>query len=516
MRDDLERLLRAGDIPSTERAERLWAEYCAGGPAGDAAFATLLAWYGHALYSRIWGFTRSDAAEDVFQEVIAKLHQARKKLETFEQALRWLRTVAVRQCIDAHRRTTRRRAREASWAIHPRRSGTSTAQVEIHETLTVALAKLTADQREAIALVFFEGLDRQDAATVMGVNRDTLTKRIGEALERLKVLVQAPALLAIGGLLGIESALSASPPVIASKRLAELAGSAIVSAETAGPKLGKVAAVIAIGVVCAGAAAGAGWLLTREPQPAPSPTLPTVSATPIETLQARNLRVLEYDIVPRVVEALRGLDPGGGEVRVSGLQARDTRVFFDIEVAFKDPPPLLTQLRFRFEYDTRDRWLWIQLDEKGTGAFHRIDPSKPIVLLRIKELNYELTLKSDSLNRAVVALNEFPTDPRTATEAAEHRDRLLAAIQPYLGEWHRGGDPTRPVRIILPADAGVRTHVHFQILKEYADGTPLNELALLPDGRLVLPIPGGQTARLSADGTTLELTPFGERWQRPP
>ena len=34
-----------------------------------AAFAKLLVWYGHLLYRRIWGFVRTDAAEDMSTQV---------------------------------------------------------------------------------------------------------------------------------------------------------------------------------------------------------------------------------------------------------------------------------------------------------------------------------------------------------------------------------------------------------------------------------------------------------------
>ena len=76
MRKGIEHLLRVADAPDPERAEGLWAEYRAGGVAADGAFATLLAWYGGPLYRRVWGFVRSDAADDVFQDVLARLQAA--------------------------------------------------------------------------------------------------------------------------------------------------------------------------------------------------------------------------------------------------------------------------------------------------------------------------------------------------------------------------------------------------------------------------------------------------------
>src|SRR5262249_34862604 len=152
---------------------------------------------------------RSDTAEDVFQDVLAKLHRDRQKLATFEHALRWMRTVAVRQCVDAHRRAARREARGGKRALRPGGGGPPGEHAELQEVLAVALSKLSRDHREAVALVYFEGLDRQDAAKVLGLNRDTVAARLGGALERLRKLVPAPALLAAGGTTGMQAELSA-------------------------------------------------------------------------------------------------------------------------------------------------------------------------------------------------------------------------------------------------------------------------------------------------------------------
>src|SRR5262245_17001282 len=117
MRDSWEQLLRAADVPNPERAELLWAEYRTDGPGSQAAFTTLLAWYGLAIYRRIWGFVRSDAAEDVFQDVLTTLHQKRSGLVNFaNDVLPWLRTVAVYECVTTYRRTARRKTREAKRA----------------------------------------------------------------------------------------------------------------------------------------------------------------------------------------------------------------------------------------------------------------------------------------------------------------------------------------------------------------------------------------------------------------
>src|SRR5262249_3804629 len=222
MRDELERLLRAADVPNPERAQLLWEEYRTGADspdatkkqAADGAFATLLAWYGGSIYRHIWGFVRSDAAEDVFQDVLRKLHEHRlsPKLARFHDGvLPWLRTVAIRECVSAHRRTTRQRRREQKAARAE--SDSEPEQRELQLIMADALEQLKPHHRAAIALHYFEGLDKQDAAVALGTNRDTVADRLRDALDRLRQLIPASVLLALGGALGVPTALSAQPPI---------------------------------------------------------------------------------------------------------------------------------------------------------------------------------------------------------------------------------------------------------------------------------------------------------------
>src|SRR5262245_45650106 len=174
MLDGLEKLLRTVESPDEESSQRRWEEYRYGADSNDAtakstsdiAFASLLAWYGSALYRHIWGFVRSDAAEDLFQEVLRKLHERRldPRLNSFQtNVLPWLRTVAIRQCVDAHRRSARRRHRESTVA---RTIGVSPVEPvsELSEALVVALGQLPTKLQQAVAVHYFEGLDRKQTA----------------------------------------------------------------------------------------------------------------------------------------------------------------------------------------------------------------------------------------------------------------------------------------------------------------------------------------------------------------
>lgn len=428
MRESLEQLLRAADAPSAERAEALWAEYRSGGPGAEAAFTTLLAWYGLVIYRRIWGFVRSDAADDVFQDVLAKLHRQRGKLVTFEHALRWLRTVAVRQCVDAHRRTARQKVRERK-AGRPEGEAPSGERLELQEMLAVALSKLSREHREVVALVFFEGLDKQHAAKVLGINRDTLADRLNVALSRLQQLVPAPAVLAAAGTVGVPAALSAQLPHPSTNRLTELAAAAWAKAAPAGSWLGKVAAIL-VGLVGAGGVTWAAW-----PRPDPvGGVAATAEARPeprSETLQERNRRVLVAETLPRIVESLRPMALGGGEVRVTRLLVHDFRALFDIELRHGGDPPVLAPSRVRIFLDTRNGKCSVVCDPWGRGEFRNIDVDRPIVLGRVPGLGIEWARRVEPLTRTVAILGEFPPDPRVHEAAAWHAAAVAAALAPY-------------------------------------------------------------------------------------
>lgn len=261
MRQFIERLLQTVDPPDPERAERLWAEYRAGGPKADTAFATLMAWYGGAIYRRIWGFVRSDAAEDVFQDVLVRLHRHRHKFTGFEHALRWLRGVAVTQSLNARRGNARRTNRERTRAAE---GGTATCEVEAAElgdALRTALAKLPEREREAVALVYFEGMTRQNGAAALGVHRDTMTKLLDTALGRLKSALAATAIGAALTTAGVETALAANPGLPLA-RLSVLAEAAWMNARGSGfawPPARKLVPLVLVGGLMAVVAATFTW-----------------------------------------------------------------------------------------------------------------------------------------------------------------------------------------------------------------------------------------------------------------
>jgi len=520
MSDELERLLRAVDVPNPERAELLWAEYRAGGQEANAAFALLLAWYGQSLYRRVWGFLRSDSAEDVFQDVLAKLHSYRRdsRLLLFAEVLPWLRMVADNACRDHLRRVPRRKKREEARATPERDDRSPGQSSELREALTVALAKLSPAQRQAVALVFFEGMDKQTAAAAMGMSRDTLAKRIEEALERLRGLVPAPGVLACG-VAGVEGALTAAPPQMSPARLAELAGRAATKAVATGPALGTMAAVV-LGLSLGGAAL-AGWAMTKTDEPPPPidhalAKHPEV-APPVESVPDRNRRIFETEVKPRQKAALKGLVLGEGEVALRSVEVHDVRLncVYELRHKIDSLPGWVSAIRLHYNtYDHPDhpRNTSVLFDMFGRGEWKSIDQNRPIVLWRNPLTGAETVMKVRALDDAMATFDRLPIDERNAAEFQDFLGRQKRAITPYLGVWYMFGDPATPYEFRLVQEDWVqfgsgpgaqRMHLRAMILDPPGTfhGLPTNPITLGP-------------AKLSPDGR--RLTFASQWWSREP
>ncbi|MBX9584931.1 MAG: RNA polymerase sigma factor [Gemmataceae bacterium] len=428
MGDDLEALLRAAGIPDAGRAEALWAEYRSGGPGADAAFHTLLAWYGLALYRRVWGFVRSDAADDVFQDVLAKLHRNRARLATWADAHRWLRTVAVREAVSSHRRDRRRQAREARRAVRPddADTGDTTVQAVMQAELRAALAKLPEADRQVVALLYFEGLTATDAARVLGKNRDTVAAWQARALGRLRKLMPAAG-VTVGGSAGVEGVLAAGRPFVPAARLGELARSALTRV-LPGPSLGTAAAVLVAGLTLGGAGL-AGWAAMPAPEPAsaqvPSPKGEPTPVVERETLQAQNLRILHAEVLPKLTAGVAKLV--GTEPVVTHTRAEGSDVYVHLEgrhplPGYKDRP------RAQMRFCVLSRTLTNRLDLSGTGDWKMADADNVRVTVEAfgRKLSADVSIRQLGLR---VAFDALPADPRAAAEF----DRFHLHGTPYGG-----------------------------------------------------------------------------------
>lgn len=149
---------------------------------GDGkAFAELF----HRYYTMIYAFAYrlcfdKGEAEDVAQETFVK---AARSLGTFrkESGFKpWLYRIALNACHDRNRGQTRRK--QVAEAFGKEERGIEADFTPIHH----ALEALPEEWRQAVTLIFFEGMSHAEAATVMKCAETTVSWRIFMAKRKLK------------------------------------------------------------------------------------------------------------------------------------------------------------------------------------------------------------------------------------------------------------------------------------------------------------------------------------------
>jgi RNA polymerase sigma-70 factor (ECF subfamily) len=513
MRTGIEHLLRAVEAPDPDRVEALWAGYRAGGPGADGAFATLIAWYGGAIYRRIWGFLRADSADDVFQDVLARLHRERSRLATFADALRWLRKVSLRCCVDAHRRAARRRTRERARAVPAESADLPEASSDDNETLRAALAKLSERERQAVALVFFEGMTRQDAAVETGVHRDTFAKTLDGALARLRsALATTTAAVTATATTALEAALIAHPPLATPVRLVGLTHGLPLASGAWLTERKVLLACVTAGFLAVCGVTVAGRSTDRPPAPTPAVVRGGITAVvELETVPDRNLRVFRAEVLPRQLAALKGVTFGNGGVELEKVEVFDTRLRCDYVLHHRPDNAPAWKSRIRFDHNTIDRGSGVYFDLFGRGEGKPLDTKKPIILWRNPVTGYEVVVPVACLEEARVAFDLLPRDERTAEERRAHERAIDLLAARYVGTWYVRGDPER-WRKVRFSDVNLSVQTETDVFSYHR----LIDNRFDPAGQHAPVFLGGPPALLSADGRRMTFDGSDEWWSRDP
>lgn len=133
-----------------------------------------------------WCGIKEDA-EDIAQEVFVKLA---RKLETFKQKSSfstWLYRITVNTAKDFIRKQTGHRALEHRYAEeHIRKNPGSNTEAHLEASrMCRALTRLPEKQKDAMLLVFGEGLSHKEAAKVLDCKETTISWRIFQARKNL-------------------------------------------------------------------------------------------------------------------------------------------------------------------------------------------------------------------------------------------------------------------------------------------------------------------------------------------
>jgi RNA polymerase sigma factor (sigma-70 family) len=136
---------------------------------------------------------RFDCIDDVVQETLLTVHQARHTYDPNRSFTAWLTTIAQRRAIDGLRRAARTRTREVhaplAYVNHPDSSGhpeETASQNDQTKVFNFALGKLSVRQREAVEHLALQSQSLAQTATVTGRSTGSLRLDWHRALKTLR------------------------------------------------------------------------------------------------------------------------------------------------------------------------------------------------------------------------------------------------------------------------------------------------------------------------------------------
>jgi len=160
--------------------------------AGDRdAFSELVGRHYDFVFRVAWKWCgRKADAEDIAQEVCARLGRAIRSFHGQGAFTSWLYALTLNAARDHGRKSAREARKVQAFGLHAAAFGEAAEEPEEQaDALWRAVRKLPDKQREAVLLVYGEGLGHAAAADIMGCAETTVSWHVHEAKKRLKVLV---------------------------------------------------------------------------------------------------------------------------------------------------------------------------------------------------------------------------------------------------------------------------------------------------------------------------------------
>lgn len=187
--------------------EDLLLEYCATGR--KELFQELVTRYERELYNYLCHYLgNAEWAEDVFQTTFLQIHLKGDRFESGRRFRPWLYTVATNQAIDFQRRNKRHRLPSLDQACTNGQEDNGASMLDMMADDTApatemlvaaeeeakvkeAVALLPENFREALVLVFYQGMKYREAADVLDVPVGTVKSRVHVALKKLNNLLSS-------------------------------------------------------------------------------------------------------------------------------------------------------------------------------------------------------------------------------------------------------------------------------------------------------------------------------------
>ena len=132
------------------------------------------------------------SAEDITQEVCVRLAKAIGNFKGESRFTTWLYALTINAARDMARKVKRDAVKAEAWGEHAALFADAN-DAEDHEERALGLWRLVQElptkQRDAVLLIYGEGLSHADASEVMGCAETTVSWHIHEAKKRLKQMV---------------------------------------------------------------------------------------------------------------------------------------------------------------------------------------------------------------------------------------------------------------------------------------------------------------------------------------
>ena len=158
---------------------------------GDrAAFGVLVQRHYDRIYGVAYRLTGNRAeAQDMAQDICAALPTKLRNWRAEARFTTWLYRVVVNAAHDMRRRKATHARASAGWGDWEiARQDEIAVKAEQCDWLSTAMARLSAELRDTVALVLGEDLTQAEAGAVLGVSEGTIAWRMSEVKKRLRAM----------------------------------------------------------------------------------------------------------------------------------------------------------------------------------------------------------------------------------------------------------------------------------------------------------------------------------------
>jgi len=188
-----------GSLMADDAIEQPWLSEVRRARRGDEqAFAALVRAVQRPVYGLCLRLLRTEAeAAEVAQETFLRAYQHLERYDESRPFDLWVLTIARNLCLDILRRRTKHRTEDVDEHAQVLPSGDASAEDKAiarqeRQSLEEAMATLSVDDREVLALYYVQKRTTKEIAQVMNVAPGTIMARLFRAREKLRQRMQPP------------------------------------------------------------------------------------------------------------------------------------------------------------------------------------------------------------------------------------------------------------------------------------------------------------------------------------